>query len=198
MAVLVDVDGKPKDVKVLKSTNEIFNFEALDAARQWLFSPAILNKKPAKFWLHIPIDFKLSSKGSLDAVNETGVVIFGDIFFKSKAPSQKKDENVIHINPDEYTGRGYIVVDVEPVLVQRVEPNYPPTAYANKVEGQVIVSLLLDVDGKVLQAKVLKSSNEIFNENALVAVKQWVFKPAILNEKPIKYWYRAPIDFKIK
>ncbi len=92
----------------------------------------------------------------------------------------------------------FIVVEDEPALITKIKPRYPEIAREHKIEGQVLVAILVGTDGKVQDLKILKSSNEIFNEDAVAAVKQWVFKPAIQNKKPIKFWYNAPIVFKIE
>ena len=116
------------------------------------------------------------------------------------APVEGPGDVVIDIDPSEYTpGFGeFVEVDEEPAIIKQVKPQYPPIAYSNKIEGQVVVAILVDTDGKVLDTKVVKSSNEIFNEEAVAAVKQWTFKPAILNKKPVKFWYNAPIVFKLE
>lgn len=96
-------------------------------------------------------------------------------------------------NPD-----SFIDVDEEPVLIRQVKPAYPSLAYQNRIEGRVVVKILVDTDGKVLDIKIVQSSNEIFNEEAVAAAKQWAFKPAIQNKKPIQFWYSAPIVFRIE
>ncbi len=106
------------------------------------------------------------------------------------------DDVIIDIPTPEY-GQ-FVEVDEEPAIIKQVKPQYPPIAYQNKIEGQVVVGILVDTDGKVLDTKVVKSSNEIFNEEAVAAVRQWAFKPAILNKKPVKFWYNVPIVFKIE
>lgn len=110
-------------------------------------------------------------------------------------------EVTIDIDPSEYTpdyGK-FVEVDEEPAILEpKARPQYPPLAYQNKIEGQVVVAILVNTDGKVLDTKVVKSSNEIFNEEAVAAVKRWNFKPAILNKKPVKFWYNAPIIFKLE
>ncbi|MCI0331389.1 MAG: energy transducer TonB [candidate division Zixibacteria bacterium] len=89
-------------------------------------------------------------------------------------------------------------VDQKPSLIRKAEPNYPPIAFANRIEGRVVLAILLDVDGKVLSVKVANSTNEIFNQDAIICAKQWTFKPAILNGNPIKFWYTDSLDFRIK
>ena len=91
------------------------------------------------------------------------------------------DEVVIDIPTPDY-GQ-FVEVDEEPAIIKQVKPQYPPIAYSKKIEGQVVVAILVNTDGRVLDTKVVKSSNEIFNEEAEAAVKQWSFKPAIYEKK---------------
>ena len=57
--ILVDKDGKPKKAVVIKSTTEIFNDAAVEAAMQFIFTPAVMNNGPVKVWVAIPFKFKL-------------------------------------------------------------------------------------------------------------------------------------------
>lgn len=200
VAVLIDVDGKSRDARVVKTTNEIFNDAAVEAAKQWLFSPAVLNKKPVKFWFHVPIDFKLRKRRSFNAVTERKGVLPNDSSAIHVESPENKAEGAIEVNPSQYDHHfgEPLPIDEEPFLIHRVEPNYPPIAYVNKVEGQVVVRILIGTTGKVDSAVVAHSSNEIFNKPALEAAKRWTFKPATYNKKPVKWWYDVPIDFKIR
>jgi TonB family protein len=62
VSILVDTGGKVKEAKVLKSDNPVFDTAALDAARQWLFSPAIKDGKAVEVLLTMPFMFKLADK----------------------------------------------------------------------------------------------------------------------------------------
>ena len=62
ISILVDTGGKVKEAKVLKSDNPVFDTPAMDAARQWLFSPAIKDGKAVEAWLTMPFMFKLADK----------------------------------------------------------------------------------------------------------------------------------------
>ncbi len=57
--IWVDKDGKPRKAIVLKSDAEIFNQPAINAAMQYRFTPAIMNKGPIAVWVVIPFTFKL-------------------------------------------------------------------------------------------------------------------------------------------
>ena len=60
--VLVDKQGKVKKVVVVKSDSELFNDPAVQAAGQWLFTPAIMNAGPISVWVVIPFHFHLNKQ----------------------------------------------------------------------------------------------------------------------------------------
>ncbi|MEK9138046.1 MAG: energy transducer TonB, partial [Bacteroidota bacterium] len=57
--ILVDKDGKPKKAVVIKSTVEIFNDAAVEAAMQFVFTPAVMNNGAVRVWVSIPFRFQL-------------------------------------------------------------------------------------------------------------------------------------------
>jgi TonB family protein len=58
----VDKEGKVAQVVVLKSDAEIFNQPAIEAAKQFAFTPASLNNKSVATWVSYPFRFKLPEK----------------------------------------------------------------------------------------------------------------------------------------
>ena len=52
-------EGKVRDVQIMKSDSEIFNQAVIDAARLWLFTPAMMKNGPVAVWLAVPFNFKL-------------------------------------------------------------------------------------------------------------------------------------------
>ncbi len=58
--ILVDKEGKAKKAVVAKSDAEIFNDPAIEAAKQWVFTPAMMNNGPVAVWAVIPFRFKLN------------------------------------------------------------------------------------------------------------------------------------------
>jgi TonB family protein len=57
--VWVDKQGRPREVRIWSSTNEIFNDAAIDAARKYLFVPAYMNAGPVSVWVSLAFNFKL-------------------------------------------------------------------------------------------------------------------------------------------
>jgi periplasmic protein TonB len=57
--ILLSTEGIPKKAVVIKSDLEIFNEEAVKAAMQFIFTPAIQNHLPVEVWVAVPFKFKL-------------------------------------------------------------------------------------------------------------------------------------------
>ena len=61
--IWVDKQGKARKAVVMKSDAEVFNQPAIDAAMQWVFSPAMMKKGPVSVWVEVPFNFRLRGTG---------------------------------------------------------------------------------------------------------------------------------------
>lgn len=62
--ILIDKEGKPQRAVVVRSTTDIFNDAAIEAAMQFVFTPAVMNQGPVKVWVSMPFRFKLKDTSS--------------------------------------------------------------------------------------------------------------------------------------
>lgn len=92
----------------------------------------------------------------------------------------------------------FVPVEKEPVIVREVKPKYPDIALRAGLEGNVYVKVWVDKEGKVKKVVVLKSDAEIFNQAAIDAASQFVFTPAIMQNKPVPVWVSIPFRFRLK
>ena len=60
--MFVNTEGKVTRVVVLKSDAEVFNEPAIEAAKQFVFTPAYVNNKPVAVWISYPFQFRLPHK----------------------------------------------------------------------------------------------------------------------------------------
>lgn len=90
----------------------------------------------------------------------------------------------------------YVYVEELPEAVTRVKPQYPDIAREAGVDGTVLVQALVGKDGKVKDVRVQKSI-PMLDASAVAAVKQWVFKPALSNNKPVAVWVAVPVRFSL-
>ena len=90
----------------------------------------------------------------------------------------------------------YVYVEELPEAVTKVNPVYPDLAREAGVDGLVMVQALVGKDGKVRDVRVVKSI-PMLDEAAKAAVRQWVFKPALSNNKPVAVWVGVPVKFSL-
>ena len=82
------------------------------------------------------------------------------------------------------------------VLISRVNPAYPQEAKSKKVEGNVVVRLIIDKEGSVKKADV-RSGDPLLAQAALDAVRQWRYKPATLGGAPCESATEVTINFTL-
>ena len=88
-------------------------------------------------------------------------------------------------------------VEELPEAITRVSPRYPDIAIQSGTEGTVMIQVLVGKDGKVKDTKVVDSI-PVLDDEAVKAVKQWVFKPALVNNRPIAIWVAVPVRFTLR
>ncbi len=82
-------------------------------------------------------------------------------------------------------------------LVKKVSPTFPRGARQYAVSGVVTVALTVDEKGAVSAAHVLRTlPAPTLSYVAMEAMKQWRFKPATENGKPVKSRFMATINYK--
>lgn len=89
-------------------------------------------------------------------------------------------------------------VDVKPVPVHRVQPEYPGLMKRLKKSASVKVIFVVDESGKVVDWEIGESTNERFNESALAAIRQWTFKPGIKDGEPVKTRVYIPFEYTLR
>ena len=76
-----------------------------------------------------------------------------------------------------------------------LEPNYPDSARRDRVRGGVIVSLVVGTDGAVKRIYVLEG-NPALTQSAIEAMRDWRYKPYVLNGRPVEVDSVAWVEFK--
>lgn len=76
---------------------------------------------------------------------------------------------------------------------------YPDLARRQKLQGQVVAKVYIDKDGNVAKIQLLKTANEVFNEEVFRTLTEEVtYKPAMMNGKPVSSSLIVPVKFEIK
>lgn len=82
------------------------------------------------------------------------------------------------------------------LLLQTVPPVYPRQARDEKIEGAVVLEVQIDKTGLVSATRVI-SGHPMLTQAAMDAVKQWVYKPVMLNGEPIDVTSTVTVNFTL-
>lgn len=85
-----------------------------------------------------------------------------------------------------------------PQMVHLVPPEYSEQARTEKFVGQVVVGLIVDTDGLPQNVHVVRGVGHGLDEKALEAVRQYRFRPAMENGKPVPVRVNVEVNFQIK
>lgn len=85
---------------------------------------------------------------------------------------------------------------VESRIVKRVEPQYPEAAREQNIQGPVVLEVHMGTDGGVQDVQVV-SGQHLLAQAAVDAVKQWKFKPQVVNGKPVEMQTRITLNFRL-
>ena len=83
------------------------------------------------------------------------------------------------------------------LLVRRVEPQYPQMAKIARVQGAVVLNAVIGKDGAIQNLHVERSASPLLNQAALEAVKQWKYRPYILNGEPVEVDTTITVNFTL-
>jgi protein TonB len=98
--------------------------------------------------------------------------------------------------------RGAFRAGIPPVIrsphkTRHVDPVYPEGARQERIEGVVLVEMLVNEGGTVEDARVMRSI-ALLDAAALEAVRQWRFTPSLLDDRPVKVILTASVRFDIR
>jgi TonB family protein len=126
LEVETDTYGRVRNTRILRSI-PLLDKAAIDAVRQWVYEPAIIDGKPRGVFFTTTVRFQLVDASSM--------------------PARRKDGEPLKLTGDV---KG-------PKLIKQVDPVYPPVARQSQVEGTVILEVTTDIYGRVRDIKVLRS-----------------------------------------
>jgi TonB family protein len=168
LSLVVDENGVPKEIKVIRSLGLGLDQKAIEAVQKWRFKPGAKDGQPVPVVATIEVNFRLAQSPETAAAASTVV----------------KPITV---------GGG--VMDSR--VVQRVPPAYPPTARTARVQGAVQLSVTVGPDGRVQDVQPL-SGPALLTQAAIQAVAQWVYQPFLLNGQPVTVQTTANVNFVLE
>ncbi len=109
---------------------------------------------------------------------------------------EKVKNNIIAPPSSEDEVFEFFVVSEKPVLLHKKSPEYPLAAKEKLIEGKVVVSIIIDENGDVIEA-IIKKSIPLLDESCIDAAKSLKFKPGKHNGKLVKVKMTLPYRFNL-
>jgi protein TonB len=181
---VIGPDGRVKDVSILKS-QPLLDPAAIDAVSQFVYEPALRDGNPVESSVRVSLTFSLPAE--------------------NPPPPTKTEPTKTEPTKTEPTKTEPTKPPVPPArkgetrpaqVVRRVEPEYPDLARQARVEGDVTVQVTVGPSGRVERAFVLKGE-DLLDEAALKAVRQWTFEPALQEGVPVASTLTFVLPFRL-
>lgn len=168
LSMIVNEDGVPLFIHVVRSAGDDFDAAAIYAVRQSKFEPGLRDQKK------VPIR-----------------MVARVTFTPDHAPALPE---LVHAT---YRGAPQDpAADFPPKLLHRVEAEFSEEARRKKISGIVAVSLLVTETGEVRDVHVDRGAGYGLDEKAVEAVSQYRFAPAMKDGKPIAQHIRIDVSFQ--
>jgi TonB family protein len=208
-----DVNGKVVAARILKSVPGL-DQAAIDAVKQWVYEPMIINGRPRPVVFTTTLRFSLLDEGATAAAGVesgvtgeleggvTGVVeggVEGGLEGGITGAVEGEVEGGLAGSKQGEAGKEVIRASGKikpPERVKLVNPVYPEIARQAQVEGTVILEATTDEKGDVVSVKVLRSV-PVLDQAAVDAVRQWKYAPMIIDGKPRKVVFTVTVRFKL-
>jgi len=82
------------------------------------------------------------------------------------------------------------------MVLHKVQPTYPPLARTARVQGSVLLAAVIGKDGTIQNLHVI-SGHPLLTQAALDAVRQWRYRPYILNGEPVEVDTQVTVNFTL-
>jgi TonB family protein len=85
----------------------------------------------------------------------------------------------------------------EPSVLQIIEPRYTAGALLARIQGKVVLSMIVGADGLARDIIVEQGVDPGLDQNAIKAIRQWSFRPASHNGVPVAVKARVAVNFRL-
>jgi protein TonB len=81
--------------------------------------------------------------------------------------------------------------------IKNVNPVYPQMAKIARVQGPVVLAAIIGKDGSIQNLHVLSTASPLLNQSAIDAVREWRYRPYILNGEPVEVDTQITVNFTL-
>ena len=180
LRVQITTSGDVEQVQVL-SGDPMLTGAAIEAVKQWKYKPFLLNGEPCR------VDTAVSMYFTLTPSQESPGTV-GDATLPTAASTNQKIATPQRVRVSSGVAQG--------LLVRKVNPKYPPDALEARLQGVVLLQVNIDKEGIVYKVELI-SGHPLLVPAATDAVKQWQYKPYLLNGVAVEVETQVQVNFTL-
>jgi TonB family protein len=177
LAMIIQADGIPAPIQVLRSHGDAFDRLAIAAVKQSTFEPGRLGDKPVPVWIDVRVVFRANRSPA------TPQVLITERDLPPPDESQFEDK---HRNPLSYT---------EPIPVHTVDADFVDPFVRHPFEQAAVVTVMVGVDGLPKDVRVRRGLGFGLDKKAEAAVWRYKFLPATKKGQPIAEQREVIVSF---
>lgn len=200
--VVVDEKGKVKNASIIKLHDEepvcleclsALEDAAVEAVKKWEYKPIGVAGKTVSVSSWIAFRFHVDPAPSVEILTRSEETspkgVIGGL------PTSRQD--TAPPTPLHPIGSGTIMVpagNLEDHLISKIDPVYPQMAKIAHIQGQVVLQCVVNEKGDIADVKAI-SGHPILIQSAIDAVKQWKYKPFLLNGNAVSVESTVTVSF---
>lgn len=157
-----------------------------------LKSPIVTTEDSQTVLLRNDGTWEYMSREGIERDTVSDVIPLPDSLEDTQPEKPQLKEPILEIIP-------YYRADVKPVPISVPTPRYPEKARQLGIEGTTVVQMLIDVTGRIMDVRIIKSSgSELLDKAAFEAAKKATFTPAEIFGRRVRVWVSQPIKFQLQ
>jgi TonB family protein len=144
---------------------------------------------------------RAASDGKATTCLSSGEAIEGEKVTRLVAPSAADSISTPHSSDNVMSPQGARPMRVrvsqgvmQGMVVSKVQPIYPPDAKAARIQGSVVIAAIIGKDGNIQNVRLI-SGHPLLAPAAIDAVKQWKYRPYLLNGQAVEVDTQMTVNF---
>lgn len=153
---------------------------------------------PKRYW-RVLVEGVLEGTNDMGATVQVPAVRF-EGYYEEPAQKPSLPTGPVPIHAALPNPTGPVTIPPNGINANRIffaEPQYPPKAKLAQMSGTVVLRVTISKTGNVETLQVVSSTNGLFNNSAMDAVKQWRYRPYLINKEPVEVDTTITINFAL-
>jgi TonB family protein len=169
---------------------------AIEAVKQWKYKPFLLNGQPLVMETQVTVNFTLAPpEDSSTDPNPSGVV--GNVPGGTPCGQTGAADGAVLARNADGPQRVRLSGDVaQGLIATKIQPEYPELARTARIQGTVCLKAVISKEGDVAEIHLI-SGHPTLAQAAIDAVKQWKYKPYLLDGRPVEVETQVTVNFTL-